>query len=641
MSWWLSADERKALRRIYRMLRINPGQFMLALLFGVLCLGSSVALSGVSAWLIARASQMPPVLSLEVAAVGVRTFGVTRAVTRYLQRLFSHRVALNGMDALRLNVYDSLAKGPIEQVAKIQRGDLLARVGHDIDEAGNLVVRSLLPIATAIIVSGGTVVAVACLSPQVALALLACLLVSGLVAPAVTAVSARRTESVKRRQRTELAVATMEILDGADELRVAGRYGIQRDKTNRIATDLERAKGRADRPAAIAIAIDNLAMGVSVVAALLIAIPQTTSGMVAAVALAVLVLLPLSSFESVSEVSSAAIQLIRSAQAAKRISDLLGPESKIEEAEQKEARAVARESAALEAESSEVGASDPGSIDGAVPATDSLDREVDAASSAATESTALDSTATPTMRAENLAVGWPEGPAVAKGFDLQLEPGKLIGIVGPSGVGKTTLLYTLAGMLPAKEGAATLNGVDTWEMSRANLTRQVQLTTEDAHVFATSVYENMRVADAGLDVDTAHQLLEKVGLAQWLEQLPEGIDTLLGTNNTSISGGEKRRLLMARALASPAPLLLLDEPTEHLDPDNADALMRLLAEEAEAGRGLLVVTHRLSILRYADQVISVEAAAEPGGRARVTASGSYAELLASNEAFKWAVAQEG
>lgn len=590
MTLYLSAEERRALRRAYCMLSIQPGQFLLALLCGVLCLGASIALAGVSAWLIARASQMPPVLSLQVAAVGVRTFGVTRALMRYLQRIFSHRVALNGMDSLRLSVYDSLAKGSIDRVARIQRGDLLARIGHDIDEVGNLVVRSILPILVAVIVSIGTIFATACLSVPVAISLTLCMLLSGLVGPILTARSARKAESIERKERTSLSVATVNLLDSADELRVAGSYQTHAQETVQVAASLEAAKGKADRPAAIAITIDNLAMGLSVVAALLIGIPETNAGMVAAVALAVLVLMPLSSFEGLSEISSATVQLIKSAQAARRIVDLLGPE---DEVEQKQAAAE---------------------VDKATSPTPAIESGKTSSSRAISTAKATDSAKSvepgkpqlePVLQACDLQVGWPGGETIVQGLDLELHPGDVVGVVGPSGVGKTTFLYTLAGMLPPKGGTATLGGQPIWGMDRQQSTSVVQLTTEDAHVFGTTVFENLRVGNAGLEFDRAEQVLTQVGLGGWVKSLPDGIHTMLGANNTSISGGEKRRLLMARALANPAPLMLLDEPTEHLDAANAEVLVGRLLEEAQHGRGILLVTHHLSILNHVDKIISI------------------------------------
>ena len=135
----ITATERRSLKRIVFLLNVDVPAFALSVLLGVGALGAAIALSATSAWLIARASQHPPVLYLTVAATSVRLFGVSRAVLRYLGRLASHRVAIGGMDSLRQNLYRALAARRIDRITMLRRGDVLARTGVDVDEVGNLV----------------------------------------------------------------------------------------------------------------------------------------------------------------------------------------------------------------------------------------------------------------------------------------------------------------------------------------------------------------------------------------------------------------------------------------------------------------------------------------------------------------------
>lgn len=582
----LPLDERRALSRVLRLLEIRRGGFFLSLFLGVCGMGAAVALGATSAWLIARASQMPPVLSLTIAATSVRFFGISRAVFRYLQRLASHRVALEGMDTLRLNIYDLLVAGPIERVAKLQRGDLLSRTGADVDTVGDFIVKSLLPAMITLIVGLGTVIGFAFLSIPAALILLAMMLVSGVVVPLLSMSSTRAGEIAEMESQRDLAVTAMTMLDGADELRVSGRMPALTARLEEVTEKINLARGRADRPAALGVALDRMAMGAAVIGVLLVSTPEVGAGYVAAVAFAVLVLTPLSAFEGTAELAPAAAQLIRSAQAAKRISDLLGepvPPRPVHE------------------------------IPDTVPAT---------------------------LKAEDLAVGWPDAPTVAEGFNLELTPGRTTAVIGPSGIGKTTLLYTLAGMLEAKAGSATLNGAATWEADRDELTNVVSLTTEDAHIFATSVLENLRVASPKLGAEEATRLLERMGLGEWLRALPQGLHTQLGSGGTSISGGERRRLLLARALAAPAPIMLLDEPGEHLDsPTAANILKELLAGAGEE-RGLLLVTHRLSELTQVDRILLVAPQTGPRSPAAVLADGTHEHLMKTSEYYRWSLEKE-
>ena len=582
MRLYLTRSESAALRRCISMLQVSRSGFALSLLLGVTALGAAIALGGTAAWLIARASQQPPVLYLTVAATSVRLFGVSRALARYLSRLASHKVALTGMDNLRNNLYDELATAPGTKLSTLRRGDLMTRAGADVDEVGNVVVKTLLPALVAAIVGVGTVGVITIISPAAGLILAFSLVVSGVVAPALIARSVRMAESQGAEARTDIAATSLAILEGATELSMAGTLDRARRSLGDSEAALSTALARSARLSAFARGLDVCAMGVAVIGALLIGIPQTTSGALAQVLLAVIVLVPLSSFEGVAELTPAASQLVRSAQAATRICSLLDDEAPAQSHDIPEGPTV--------------------------------------------------------IEARDLAIGWPGGPTLATGISLTLRPGSSLAIVGPSGIGKTTLLATLTGIIPPKSGSALINGVPAWGADRDQLTSRITMTAEDAHVFATTIYENLRVARASLTRDEASELLAQAGLAQWLKSLPDGLDTVIGSGGTTVSGGERRRLLMARALAAPAPIMALDEASEHLDAATADRLMETLLTRSP-DRATLVVTHRLSALDQADHVI-VLAAPKPGQCATIAARGTHDEVLQALPTYRWALNQE-
>ncbi|MGO3432291.1 MAG: ATP-binding cassette domain-containing protein, partial [Cellulosimicrobium funkei] len=246
---------------------------------------------------------------------------------------------------------------------------------------------------------------------------------------------------------------------------------------------------------------------------------------------------------------------------------------------------------------------------------------------------------------DDVAAGWPgTGRTVVEGVDLALAPGRAVAVVGPSGVGKTTLLATAAGLVPEVAGRVLLDGFPTADLAREDAAHHVVLVAEDGHVFDTTVLENLRVARGDVTTEEAEAALRAVGLDPWLAALPDGLQTLLGPDATTVSGGERRRLLVARALLSPAPLLLLDEPAEHLDAAGADALVRHLVattRTAQDRRGVVLATHRLSALEAVDEVLllGVPDDAPDGAPARVVARGTHAELLAL-PAYRWALDQE-
>ena len=596
----LSPRERRALRRAVGLLKLDSSRFVLAVLAGTAGMASAVALSGVAAWLIARASQMPDVVALGVAPVAVRLFGVSRSVLRYCERLVSHDTALRGMGALRTRLYEALAAARTDTVAGLRRGDVLARVGSDIDAVGDLVVRAYLPATVAAVLGAVTSVGVGLVYWPAGLILATCLLLSGLGAPLATIRSARMAEQARQRQATELSAEVLAVLEGAPELMVCGRLA---DSMHQVASreeNLVHLRDRAAVPAAIAAALDVAAMGMAVVGNLVIGVGAVAAGRLAPVWLAVIVLVPLAAFEATSALGPASVQLVRSAGAACRIVELI--------------------------ETAETSASA-----GAAVCPDARKLPTPSAHG-------------PRLRARNLSVGWPGGPVVAEGIDLDLRVGSRVAIVGPSGIGKSTLLATLAGLLEPRGGTLTLDGVPPWQVARSQAAARVCLTAEDAHVFHTNVLENLRVARGDVTPAEARQLLDQAGLGDWLEALPDGVETVVGTDAATLSGGERRRLLLARALAAPAPLMLLDEPGEHLDATTADRLVAdLLTVGTRQGRGTLLVTHRLSSLAHADEVLVMGRPPQTNAEqapATILHRGSHRDLQDVSEAYRWSLSQE-
>lgn len=637
--------ERAALRRVLHMLEIDKKRFGLSIVLGSGAIGSGVGLGAVSAWLIARAAQLPPVLDLSIAATSVRAFGVGKAIFRYLERISSHRVSLNGMAALRTQVYSQLADSPADVVASIRRGDLLARTGSDVDEIGQVVVKSLLPAAIAVVTSLISIAIVSALCLPIGLVLAFCLLLSGLAGPYFAARSARRAEINQVKERSQLNIEALTLLESASELRVSGKLShleAAQQKTEKL---IQQNRNKAAFSTAFASAIDVFALGISVIAAILIGSGQVLNGNLSAVGLVVCTLTPLSAFESTQRLPDAAIQLVRSARAALRITELLDTGKNTATNSANDEVATKLQAATL-----------------STPVTSEA-----ATSTPTTPVTSTPVTSTPLLEAKDIVLGWPGGPDLSEKLNLRLVPGKTIAIVGASGIGKSTLLYTLAGMIRPHQGVVEISGADIAALERTTVADKVTLTAEDAHIFHTSVLENLRVARADITPEEAVELLEAAGLGEWLAQLPEGVETMLGENSRSLSGGERRRILLARAFASPADFFLLDEPGEHLDSATADKLIRdLLAAgnpplspqiPAATGvestatttavknrkissipakqRGVILVTHRLHPLDAADEVIVL--GEHP---ARILARGTHKEVMQQLPIYRWSAEQE-
>ncbi|MGY1944742.1 thiol reductant ABC exporter subunit CydC [Nocardia asiatica] len=661
------------LRRMWELLELSRPRVAVAIGWGVLALGSGLGLAALAAWLIARAWQMPPVLDLSIAVVAVRALGISRGLCRYLERLATHDVALRAMATARTTVYRTLARSNHwlrrpdahggdrldawpRETKPPRRGDLLVRIGSDIDDLGAVVVRVFVPVAVAAVLSVAAVALLATISPNAAAILAGALVLSGMVAPWLSAEAASEAERAVRADRAEFTAQALTVLDHAAELRVAGRLDAALDAAGEASRRAVAAEDRAAARSAWSAAATPLSIGAAVLGALLIGITVYgphggTAGAMTPMALVILVLLPLSAFEAVGPLPAAA-QALTTARAALRRMDGLEAESPTGTSADPWATARAlpagdAAACAIRIPSVGTGTDDPprtgvapsdlvgdaartGDARPVLPASSAL--VTGGAGNGAPRETASEGhsdngPARPEALKESVAALVPcrldDGPATANPYDAGLgcesEPGqewsasdahsartlnvrvpelprgRRIAVVGPSGAGKTTLLMQWAGLFDAPRLGVTF-------------------FAEDAHLFGTSVLENLRVARGDLTAEQAEKALRTAGLGDWLDGLPEGVHTDLAGGAAAVSGGQRRRILLARALVSPARVLLLDEPTEHLEAEAGARLLRHLLD-ADSGlvapdRVVIVVTHHLPRDHQADTVLQISASGE-------------------------------
>ncbi|WP_422114824.1 thiol reductant ABC exporter subunit CydC [Brachybacterium sp. UNK5269] len=546
-----------ALRRAERALAIPRPRLLAAVLTACATLGSAFALAAVSAYLVTRAWTMPPVLDLTVAVVAVRALGVSRGVFRWLERMLTHDVALRGVVSLRTHLFTALAARTDDTLTRLRRGELLARLGDDAQELGDHVIKAVVPALVAAVMAVVVLVTFAPLSPPATAAMLGALLLAGVLAPLAAHRAARITEQAVLTSRSALGARALEILDDATALRLDGRLEAALTDLGERQAEHDAAIDRAAVPAALASAAVPLTMILAVTGSLLAAGAAWADGGASAGQIGILLLLPLSSFEAATALPAAATQYARSQAAAQRIAQLVGPEP---------------------------AASAPGPA--AVPAAASL-------------------------RAVALSAGWTASAPRVRSLDLELPEGSRLAVIGGSGSGKSTLLATLAGLLDPLAGRVELGGVDLAALPASEIRSRVTMFAEDAHVFATTVRENLRVVRGDLADDELDAALRAVGLDDWVAGLPHGLDTVLGPDGTTVSGGERRRLLLARAVLRSGPVLLLDEPTEHLDTERGDALLRALLDPADdtlipPTSTVVVVTHRVEAIPAGTPVLRIE-----------------------------------
>lgn len=543
----------------------RPGaRWLLGTLLGAAALGSGVALTATAAWLVARAAQAPPVLTLTVAVVGVRFFGIARPVLRYLERLVSHDAALRTLADLRARVYQRLVPLAPARLGGRRRGELLAHLVADVDAVEDLHLRVLEPAAVAVLVAAFSVGLAGWLLPSAGLALAVGLAVAGLAGPLAAAAGARRTETRLAGVRGALSTAVVDLLRGAPDLLAVGAAPQRLAAVEALDAQLTGLARRSAWATGLGAALATLGAGLAVWGAAVTGAAGVRDGRLSGVALAVVVLLPLAAVEALAPLPQAAVLAGRVRQASARLAALW------------QVVPAVREPA------------DPRPLPpGPYP-----------------------------LVLDGVRARWTEtGPLVLDGVDLALPPGRRVAVVGASGAGKSTLVAVLLRFLDVSDGRLLLGGVDAADLAADDVRRVVGLVADDAHIFGSTLRENLRLARPGADDPSLVEVLQRAHLGRWYAGLPAGLDTWLGEGGSLVSGGERRRLALARALLADQPVLVLDEPTEGLDGPTATALVADLLDAA-AGRTVVLVTHRPEGLDLVDEVLKLAGGRLwPAGRA--------------------------
>ncbi|WIY00437.1 thiol reductant ABC exporter subunit CydD [Amycolatopsis mongoliensis] len=518
---------------------VRPHRWRLALacLAATAALGCGVALTATSSWLIASAALHPPVLSLMVAIVAVRTFGLAKGILRYVERLLSHDVALRALTELRVRVWDRLVRIGPARTARLRRGDLLHRLVSDVDSQQDVLVRGLVPGISTFAVLAGTAVTLGVILPGAGFAAAAGLFAAGVLAPLVAALTARRAQRDTARLRTDLTAGTVELLQASADLIAYDAAFRRHSRLRELDTHLTTLARRSAVRRGLGSGIATLGVGLTSLSCLALGILAVHAGTIPGPALAVLALTPLATAELVAGLPEAAQRLLGAGHSARRLAEL----------------------AAVPAARTEPAATAPAAAH---------------------------------LAAERLAVRWPDAREDAvRGVDLSIGPGRRLALTGRSGAGKSTVIAALMRYLDPSSGRVLLDATDTLTFDGDSVREQIAWCGPDTHLFDSTLRENLRLARPAASDDELRSALGLAQLGGWLDRLPDGLDTPLGAHGTPVSGGERQRIGVARALLSDRPILLLDEPTAHLDAPTAAALAADVLTATE-GRSTLVVTHR-------------------------------------------------
>lgn len=527
--------------------------FLLSVLLGSATVLAAVGLLTASGYLISRAAQRPEILSLTVAIVGVRFFGISRALLRYGERLSSHDLAFRALTDLRGRFFQRLIPLVPAGVDGSRRADLMSRFVGDVDKLQDLYLRALSPPLVAVICSAVCVVLASIILPVAGLVLAITLLLGGLGAPALTRWSARKAGRRQAKARGTMAVDLHEIAFGGAEIAVAGREEDWLARANKDDRQLVSLQRRDALSGGLAEGLGTLLAVGAAVAVTAASIPAVSSGELNGVMLAALALLSMGAFEAITPLSQAAATIDATDEAASRIEEVTERPVPVDNPEH------------------------PRPIPAGGP-----------------------------LRLDRVDFAYKAGDGqLLNSAELEIRPGEAVALKGPSGIGKSTLAELLIRFRDVDRGRITVGGVDIRELDQDKLREAVRLAPQDAYMFNTTIAENVKLGRPEADRERIVEALAEVGLEDWINSLPEGIDSLVGEDGSKVSGGQRQRIAAARVFISQARFLIFDEPTAHLDPESAASLERCLVNRRNRGCGILVITHTIADPSSFDRILEL------------------------------------
>jgi thiol reductant ABC exporter CydC subunit len=563
----LFRDGRPPLLRLLAMARPLRGRLLLAAAAGAAATGCGVALLAVSGFLLARASQHPAIIAISVAVVAVRALSVGRGVSRYLERLASHDVAFRVLAQVRVAIWRRLEVLAPAGLAVFRSGDLLARLVSDVDATQDLFIRGIGPLLAAALVGGGAVTACLFILAPAAAVLSAGLLAAGIAVPLAAAAVARKAARTGAPARGRLTATVTDLLEGSADLLAFGAQDAALARADAEDAELTRLARRTAAASGLGTGLMSAVSGLTLWAVLLLGVAATGTGALSRVPLAVLTLTALAAFEAVTALPAAAVQLDQARVAAGRITAITDAPDPVREPQHPRPLPAW-----------------PFSI---------------------------------TLRDATVRYGQNDEPAL-DGVSLELPPGRRVALVGANGAGKSTLAAVLLRFRDLSGGAALLNGHDLASYAADDVRSVIGGCPQDPHLFDTTIRDNLRLARPGAGDEELEAAAARARLLAWIRSLPQGWDTRVGTGGAAVSGGERQRLALARAFLADPALLILDEPTAHLDPDSRQALTADLLHATE-GSTILLITHERDGLDQVDHIVVLD-------RGRIAEQGSHHQL---------------
>ncbi|MCL4272743.1 MAG: thiol reductant ABC exporter subunit CydD [Anaerolineales bacterium] len=565
------------LPRLLTFLRGNWHRVALSVLLSSITILASVALMGTSAWLISTAAIAVSVADLGVSTVGTRFFGITRAIFRYLERLVSHDVTFRLLAKLRVWFYEKLEPLAPARLMNFRSGDLLARVIGDVETLENFYVRVVSPPLTAIVVGTFTAIFLASFYPLLAPVYLTFYLSLGLFLPILAQTTSRKSAEQTISLRADLQTQLVDGIQGMADLIAYGRADKRLAQIATNANEYGDAQHRMARVTGIHSALGTLLTNLGMWTILFLTIPQIINGEIAGPMLASLTLLTLASFEAVLPLPLAAQMWNSAREAARRLFEVVDVEPEISEQWTVDSNQLSVTNHAL--------------------------------------------------RFTNLSFTYPTQTAPAlHNLTFDLRPSTSMAIVGPSGAGKSTIANLLLRFWDYKVGEIALGGESLKALNQDEVRARCGVVSQNTYFFNTSIYENLRFARRKVIREEVEAACKSVQIHDFIMSLPKSYDTLIGEQGLRISGGERQRLAIARALIKDAPILILDEPTANLDLLTEQQVLQTLFDVMKRKTSLLI-THRLIGLENVGEILVMN-------HGQIVERGTHAELVKKDGLYR-------
>lgn len=553
MGWGIPGKTMAAKNTFYHLLKIAlsyKGWMLLAALLGFLTVGSGIGLMMTSAYIIAKAALHPSISELQVAIVGVRFFGISRGVFRYLERYVSHEVTFKLLTKFRIWFYRAIEPLAPARLMHYKSGDLLARLVADVESLEHIYIRVLAPPVIALMISLLMWILFGLINIIFSLLLMVFFLAAGVGVPILIQRLSKETGKKLIDLRSELNSMAIDGVQGMAELLVFGqaqRHLEKFDALNRKCIQLQRRMALIN---GLHESLIGLLMNFAVLSILIAATPLVSSSALDGVYLAVLAIGTMAAFEAVLPLPVAVQHLEGSLKASERLFEITDSQPAVQEP-----------SAPL-----------------------SAPRNFSVSAKALTFSYS------------------PNEAPILKNISFELPEGGSLAIVGPSGAGKTTLLNLLLRFWGYKEGSLCLGGTNMRNFTSEQVRGWLSVVSQNTHLFNGTVRENLLLGNPAAGKKDIFSALEGAQIRDFVENLPQGLDTWIGEQGLQLSGGERQRLAIARALLKNAPLMIFDEPTANLDALTEREIFNSIWQLAEQ-KTALVITHRLIGLENAGEIL--------------------------------------